>query len=306
MRERPSLNSIFPENFSHTLRRRHTIIKKIRKYFDSQGYTEVETPIRVTCPCIDHYIDAFDAGAGFYLSCSPELHMKRLLTLDLDCIYQITHSFRSEEQGPHHCSEFTMLEWYRKNTDYLGIMEETENLVKYLVRDDQGETGNWKFPFKRVTIEDLYVHNTGWNPCNNWDEDRYFRDWVEIIEPYLSAFQGVFVFDFPLPLASLSKTKHDLNTLCERFELFMHGLEIGNAYSELTDYNEHIQRFEKTKEKRKSMNKKYYIPDKSFLDSIKNGLPECGGIAIGVDRLIMALLGIPHIDLVQTFPIRRI
>ena len=100
----------FPGDFAATLRLRHTIIQAIRRFFDTRGYIEVETPLRVPCPCIDIYIDAFPAGASLFLSTSPEFHMKRLLRLDIQRIYQITRAFRAEEAGRHHSAEFTMLE----------------------------------------------------------------------------------------------------------------------------------------------------------------------------------------------------
>jgi len=296
----------FPDHFLHTLRSRHAIIKQIRAFFDGQGYLEVETPVRVPCPCIDPYIDAFTAEQDFYLSASPEFHMKRLLALDLRRIYQITRAFRAEETGPQHSSEFTILEWYRKGTDYLGIMHETEELVKFILRDADFKTDTWQFPFPRLKISELYLETAGWDPCCTWDEDRYFRDWAEKIDPYLYSYRAVFLFDFPAPLASLSKIKLENPCECERFELFMKGLEIGNAFSELINYEEHVMRFNQAGKKRLHMGKANYIPDKEFLNAIQAGIPECGGIAIGVDRLVMALLGCSHIDGVQTFPLCRL
>lgn len=296
----------FPDNFLHILQARHTIIKKIRKFFELQGYLEVETPVRVKCPSMDPYIDAFEAGQGLYLSSSPEFHMKRLLDLDFDRMYQITRAFRAEEEGRHHSPEFTMLEWYRKGTDYLGVLNETEDLVKFILCDADFTAEQWLFPFSRIRISELYSEKAGWDPCGSWDEDRYFRDWAEKIEPYLYSFQAVFLLDFPAPLAALSTIKAGNPLECERFELFMKGLEIGNAYSELINYDEHVLRFNQAGEKRQRMGKAPYPPDESFLKSIQAGISGCGGIAIGVDRLVMALLGLSHIDLVQTFPASRL
>ncbi len=307
MRERTSRAAAFPESFANTLRIRHTILKTIRSFFDSRGYLEVETPVRVRCPGMDPYIDALEAGEGFYLSASPELQMKRLLALDLDCMYQITRAFRADEQGRHHNPEFTMLEWYRKGTDYLGILEETEELVRYVAAVTEGSGVVWRFPFERLTVGQLYMQQAGWNPCSDWDEDRYFRDWAERIEPYLHTRAGLFLLDFPAPLAALSKIHGDNPAVCERFELFMAGIEIGNAFSELSDYREHEVRFQTAREKREALHKTPYPVDELFMESLRGGaLHETGGIAIGIDRLVMALLGMQHIDMVQTFPLSRV
>jgi len=307
MRECSSRAGAFPERFSNTLRIRHTILKNIRSFFDNRGYIEVETPLRVRCPCMDPYIDALEAGDGFYLSTSPEFHMKRLLALDIDCMYQITRAFRAEEQGQHHNSEFTMLEWYRKGTDYLGILDETEDLIRFLASDIVVSGGVWQFPFERMTVGQLYRLEAGWDPCSTWDEDRYFRDWVEKIEPSLQSLRGVFLLDFPAPLAALSKIRRDNPAVCERFELFMDGIEIGNAFTELTDYREHEIRFQTTREKRQAMHKTAYPVDELFMQSIRSGcMQDTGGIAIGIDRLVMALLDLQHIDMVQAFPLSRV
>jgi elongation factor P--(R)-beta-lysine ligase len=306
MNVRPSPRAMFPGDFAAKLRLRHRIVQEIRFFFDNRGYTEVETPLRVPCPCIDIYIDAFPAGASLFLSASPEFHMKRLLTLDLARIYQIGHAFRAEEEGRHHSAEFTILEWYRTATDYRGIMEETEQLVMHLAETLAPRCEAFSFPFARMTVSGLYGKYAGWDPVRAWDEDRYFRDWAEKIEPALSGLGAFFLQDFPAPLAALAKIRHDDPLVCERFELFIRGLEIGNAYSELLDYDEHVRRFERAAAARRAMGKKPYPPDAGFLEALRLGLPACGGIAIGVERLIMALLGLDDINQVLAFPTERL
>jgi lysyl-tRNA synthetase class 2 len=298
--------AMFPGDFAAILRLRHSIIREIRRFFDSSGYTEVETPIRVPCPCIDIYIDAFPAGASLFLSTSPEFHMKRLLRLDLERIYQVGRAFRAEEAGRHHSPEFTMLEWYRTGTDYLGIMAETEALVRHLAETLEQRCVALHFPFTRMTVAELYEKYAGWNPVRDWSEDRYFRDWAGTIEPRLAGLGAFFLMDFPAPLAALSRIKQSDPLVCERFELFISGLEIGNAYSELLDYTEHVRRFEHAAAARTAMGRQPYPADEGFLDSVRIGLPACGGMAVGVDRLIMALLGLDHINQVQAFPAERL
>ena len=301
MSNAPTLDYPFPDNFKQLLITRHIINKKIRSFFINAGYVEVETPCRVKCPGIDPYIDAIPAGSGFYLAPSPELQMKRLLTLEIPRIYQITHAFRSNEQGALHNSEFTLLEWYRTGTDYWGIMDETEQLLLYLMEDDAKNQIN-DVPIQRTSVDELFREQAGWEPSKAWDEDRYFLDWVNKIDPYLATLPVIFIYDFPAPLSSLAKLKNDNQQVCERFELFMSGLEIANAFTELTDPLEQEARFKKASDKRRMMKKEAYTVDEKFLDALRMGIPACSGIALGIERLIMALYGHAEIGMVQAFP----
>jgi len=301
----------FPDNFKQLLITRHTINKKIRSFFTDAGYVEVETPCRVKCPGIDPYIDAIPAGSGFYLATSPELQMKRLLALGIPRIYQITHAFRSNEHGSLHNSEFTMLEWYRTGTDYWGIMEEIEQLLIYLMaRDSENQDipliNINKISFQRMSVDELFREQAGWEPSKAWDEDRFFLDWVDKIDPYLATLQVAFVYDFPASLSSLSKLKNNNHQVCERFELFICGLEIANAFTELTDPLEQEMRFKKALEKRRLMKKEEYTIDEKFLDALRRGIPACSGVALGIDRLIMALYDHTEIGMVQSFPETRL
>lgn len=299
----------FPVDFYQTLQIRHRITRKIREFFDNRNYLEVETPIRVPCPGIDPYLDALPAGSGFYLATSPELQMKRLLGLKIPCIYQLTHAFRANERGALHNAEFSLLEWYRTNTDYLGIMDETEAMLKVIIEDldlDKSSAPKYAFPFDRIYVDDLFKALAGWQPSRNWNEDRYFFDWVEKIEPFLASQKGVFVIDFPAPIAALAKIKESNPLVSERFELFMHGIEIANAFTELTDHQEQAERFKEARKKRLLLGKEVYAVDEKFLAALQAGIPECGGIALGIDRLIMAVLGLRDIAMVQTFPLSRL
>jgi lysyl-tRNA synthetase class 2 len=305
----PAIAHSFPDNFKQLLITRHTINKKIRSFFTDAGYVEVETPCRVKCPGIDPYIDAIPAGSGFYLATSPELQMKRLLALGIPRIYQITHAFRSNEHGSLHNSEFTMLEWYRTGTDYWGIMEEIEQLLIHLMgRDSENQDIPLinKISFQRMSVDELFREQAGWEPSKAWDEDRYFLDWVNKIDPYIATIPFVFIYDFPAPLSSLSKLKTNNHQVCERVELFIRGLEIANAFSELTDPLEQEARFKKALGKRRMMKKEEYTIDEKFLDALKGGIPACSGVALGIDRLIMALYGYTEIGMVQAFPEARL
>ncbi|MCP4715006.1 MAG: EF-P lysine aminoacylase GenX [Deltaproteobacteria bacterium] len=281
---------------------RHEITKAIRAFFDERGYLEVETPVRVYCPGIDPHIDAFSADDDLYLATSPELHMKRIMCCGPERIYQITRAFRREEVGRRHAPEFSMLEWYRAGTDYLGILNETEELLQALTCAVDTVCRDLVFPLERVAVDDLFHECAGWHPSRDWDEDRYYRDWVEKVEPRLAQIPALFVMDFPAALASLATLKTGNPLVCERFELFMQGMEIGNAFTELRDINEHRARFDDAGAQRRRLGKVAYPVDERFMDALISGLPGCGGIAVGVDRLIMALLGKESIDEVMAFP----
>lgn len=305
MRKPASSYPVIPKSFAQTIKARHTIIKRTRSFFDDGGYLEVQTPIRVTCPGIEAYVDAIPAGRGFYLATSPELQMKRILAAGIPKIYQITHAFRAEELGPLHCPEFLMLEWYRTGTDYLGIMEETEELLQAIIEGLNYDCCRLTFPLPRMSVDDLYYQAAGWRPSVAWDEDRYFSDWVEKVEPVLRLQNGLFLNEFPVALASLSRLKRGQPQICERFELFLHGIEMANAFTELTDYDEHLRRFKDASRRREQMAKEVYPIDEDFMESVRIGIPECAGIALGLDRLIMALLGHSSIENIQTIPPRR-
>ena len=151
--------TIFPESLKQTLLSRHKILKTIREYLHGAGYIEVDTPMRVHCPGFDPYIDAISAGKGFYLITSPELHMKRLLHLGIPKIYQITHAFRDHEQGPSHNSEFTILEWYRTNANYLDIIDEAEQIIQTVMLNGSLEyphCSHYEFPFLRISVDELF------------------------------------------------------------------------------------------------------------------------------------------------------
>lgn len=300
-----SINS-FSSDFINVLKSRQKILSRIRQFFDISDYLEVETPVMVKCPGIDPYIEPIISGDGFYLATSPELHMKRLLSAGFDKIYQITQSFRSEESGPLHNNEFTMLEWYKAGSDYLDIMLETEVLISQLCGSDIIDKNRFTFPFKRITVDELYNKVAGWEPSCIWDEDRYFRDWAEKIDPYLKTIDAVFVMDFPASLSALSKLKEDNSLVCERFELYLYGVEIANAYSELTGLIEHELCFKNALKRRQELGKQIYEIDSGFMDAVKKGIPEAGGVALGIDRLVMVLLDKTKIEDVIAFPENRL
>lgn len=296
-----------PDELVRTIISRHRIYHYIRDFFTKRDYIEVETPIMVPSPGIDPYIDAIPVGGGMYLATSPELQMKRLLGMGMKRIFQLTRAFRYGEQGKLHNPEFSLLEWYQADKDYLYLMDEVESFIRDLVASlgNQGvvrlELPSNTIP--RYNVDELFKTYTGWIPSRDWDEERFFLDLVEKVEPRLASEPAVIIYDFPAPLASMARLKPGMPNLCERFELYLDGLEVANAFSELTNPQEQMERFIQDRMRRKRMGKDPHPIDYKFLRTLEQGLlPPCTGIAMGLDRLIMALTGKHHIDDVMAFP----
>jgi len=278
---------------------RSRILSAIRKWFEKSGFTEVETPVRLPAPALELHIDAEPAGAGF-LRTSPELHMKRLLAAGYDKIYQMGPCFRKGEWGHLHHPEYTMLEWYRANADYLDILHDTESLVTQ-VSHSAGSRPLPTPPWPRFTVEELYLQHAGWNPVASYSAERFEHDLVTLIEPALPRDTPVFVMDYPAAAAALSRRKPGHEAVAERFELYINGVEITNAFSELTNPDEQRLRFEHCAQERKAMGAPTYPLDEAFLAALELGMPPSGGIAMGIDRLVMVLLGATSLDEVIAF-----
>jgi lysyl-tRNA synthetase class 2 len=290
---------------------RHKIYQHIRLFFSKKDYVEVETPVLVPCPGIDPHIDAISVERELYLATSPELQMKRLLGMGMKRIFQFTKAFRKGEQGELHNPEFNILEWYHAEKDYQYLMDETESMIRELVKvvSDSGENHLVldSAPFPRYEVDELFDTYAGWIPSLCWDENRFFLDFIEKVEPYICSIPAVIIYNFPVPVASLARLKSDNPHLAERFELYMNGLEVANAFSELTNPIEHRERFLRAQKRRRRMGKTVYPMDHRFLQTVEQGLlPPCAGIAMGLDRLIMALTGKRNIEKVMSFPVSRL
>jgi len=289
---------------------RHHLGRAIRGFFDQRGYVEVFTPVLVRCPGIDPHIDAIAAGESFYLATSPELHMKRLLGCGLKKIYQLTHAFRSDEIGKYHNCEFSILEWYETGINYQDLMELTENLIQTVDRQMAEYLSRkplFSLPFARISVDEAFEQHAGWCPSREWDEERFFLDLIEQVEPALQDMPAFFLYDFPAPMASLARLKPQDPKLSERFELYLKGVEIVNGFSELTCAREQRERFERDRARRIAMNKEPYPLDQHFLSVLEKGLlPDCAGAALGVDRLLMTLTGAEQISQVMAFPLPQV
>jgi lysyl-tRNA synthetase class 2 len=278
---------------------RNVLMQRIRTFFYEQGFVEVETPIRLRVPCMELHIDAERSGDHF-LRTSPEIFHKQLLAAGHDRIFEVGKCFRSGERGPLHHPEYTMLEWYRANTDYRGVLAETKALIHAVAGvADPGlrDLGEWKI----ITVSKAFMEYAGWDPAGNYDEDRFDLDLVEKVEPALKNLGGaVVLIDYPVEAAALSRRKPDDSQRAERWELYINGIEIANAYSELTDPVEQRVRFEACAKQRSALGKEVYPIDESFIKALET-MPPAGGVALGVDRLLMLIAGADSLDAVLPF-----
>ena len=273
---------------------RAKLLRLVRNFFDSRGFAEVDTPVRIPAPAPEVHIDCPPCGSSF-LRASPELQMKKLLAAGMEKIYQIGPCFRDGERGSRHNPEFTMLEWYRANGDYEDIAKDMEELVAEAYSVLKGV--ELPRPFKRLSVRDAYVRFAGWDPLESWDGDRFDYDMALKIEPSLPP-EPLFLYDYPAEAASLSRLKESDPRLAERWELYLGGMELANAFSELTDPAEQSKRFLAAKEERKKLGEADYPIDGEFLD-VLGTMPPAGGVALGVDRLLMLLCGAKHIEEVR-------
>lgn len=291
-----------------TLERRSKILRTVRDFFDALGFIEVETPVRIPAPAQETHIDAPPSGRA-WLRASPELHMKRLLTEGFEKIYQIGPCFRSGECGRRHNPEFTMLEWYRTGADYLDILADTEALVSAVFMalfgkttlSYRGATIQLAGPWTRLTVSDAYRRWAGWDPAEHWDADRFDTDMIARIEPALPRATPCVLIDYPAPAASLARLKPGDARVAERWEVYIGGLEIANAYSELCDGTAQRARFNEAARERQALGKDVYPLDEPFLNALERGMPPCGGIALGLDRLVMLACDADDIAEVRAF-----
>jgi lysyl-tRNA synthetase class 2 len=288
---------------------RARVVREVRAFFESRGYVEVETPLAIPCPGLELHLDAFEVvptgspardHAPRFLSTSPEYQMKRLLADGFTRIFQITRAFRVGELGDRHNPEFTILELYRAHAGVEAIMRDTEQLVARVtggvVRVD-GRLIDTRPPFARMTVCDAYERYAGIASDETLriaehDEDRFFRLLVDVVEPALSKLDhALFLTEYPASQASLARKKPGDPRVAERFELYVAGVELCNGFGELTDAVEQRTRFEHDRAERARRGKPVYPIDERFLEALVRGMPDSGGNAIGLDRLVALATG---------------
>jgi len=320
-RHRPAVDSraeatrFIDEGVGVNLWVRAQVLSAIRSYFARESFVEVDTPGLVPSPGLDLHLDAVEAEGG-YLITSPEYQMKRLLVGGLPRIFQLSHVFRRGETGARHNPEFTMLEWYRAFAGVDDVMHDTELLVAEIACSFHpngtlaGEHGPVAVapPFPRIPVAEAFQrfagveHDRVLAMADN-DPDMYFRILVEKVEPALSHEPTpVFLVDFPISQASLARSKPTDPRLCERFELYIDGVELCNGFGELTDPDEQRRRLLADQNARRAAGKPVYPIDERFLAALGEGMPPSAGNALGVDRLIALCAGEREIARVMPFP----
>jgi lysyl-tRNA synthetase class 2 len=291
----------------NNLERRALILDYIRKFFKEQGFLEVETPLRVPGVLPEPFIVPFTSG-DWFLAPSPELHMKRLLAAGYEKLFQFSHCFRQGERGRWHNPEFTMLEWYRAGADYNDIIRDTEKLISGLAAGPGrksvikygGRDIDIRPPWPRTTVRDAYLKAAGWDPNITSDLRRFDIDFVEKVLPSFNPSRPTLLVDYPAALGSLARLKPGEPSVAERAEVFIGGLELANAYSELADAAEQEKRFREAIEQIRQERKQEITMPTRFLEAVAY-LPACGGVALGIDRLVMLFCDAASIDEVMAF-----
>lgn len=288
---------------------RARMMASIRRHLDSRGFLAVETPVRLTAPALEDYIDAEPSGSQ-WLRTSPELHMKRLLAAGYEQIYQIGPCFRSGERGRRHLPEFTMLEWYRLNADWRDILQDTQELLPQVLLDCLQQT-NCQFrghcvdftpPWDEISVGEAFRKYASADLDLCLANGTFEQVLVEQIEPRLGFVRPLILSEYPLACSGLSQAIPGCPDRVERWEMYVCGLELGNACSELLDSQEQERRFAACAELRRQQNRPVYPLDQTFLETLRLGLPPAAGIAIGLDRLAMILNNADEIAEVVPFP----
>ncbi len=307
----------------------HSLLQDIRYFFKKQNFLEVETPLLNQSGNVEAYIDSFhvfrknahkspqkkkEEKLAGYLITSPEYKLKSILASLRRDLYQIAHCFRSGDIGDFHLEEFLMLEWYKINADEFALMKQCEDLLHSI--KISSFPNNSKKPVKqtlsfskrslyailqeyvgcgweRENLEQTLIakHLPGYRDARQMPySDLFFTVFLNLVEHHLGKDGPEFIYHYPPELSAFSKVE---NGYARRFELYWNGLELANGYYELTKREEYEQRFFEENTLRKRLKKETMVPDRDFCDTLENnqGLPECSGIALGVDRLFLLLLG---------------
>jgi lysyl-tRNA synthetase class 2 len=290
------------------LKKRATLIQAVRAFFINRGYLEVDTPVRLPVLIPEAYNEPVESNDHF-LQTSPEICMKRLVA-ESGCqkIFQICKCYRKNERGDRHLPEFTMLEWYRTQSDYHSLMEECEELVCDLARVS-GHSESIVFkdvkislekPWRRLSVADAFKQYSPVTVEHALKQNMFDEVLCRNIEQHLGINKPVFLYDYPTVLGALARKKKGDPSVAERFELYIGGLELANGFSELTDANEQRLRFEQDLKSINCQKRAAGKMPERFLEALPH-LPETAGLALGLDRLAMVLFNAERIDQVVTF-----
>ena len=309
------------------LKSRAKVIQTIRQFFANRDVLEVDTPAMSHATVTDIHLHTFQTefvGPGYadgrklYFMTSPEFHMKRLLAAGSGCIYQICKSFRNEENGRYHNPEFTMLEWYRVGFDHHQLMDEMDELLQLVLGCGDAQRMSYQQAFLSVlgvcpleaSMTELkrVASELGLSDIAEPEQDRDTLLQLLFsmgVEGKIGQDVPTFVFDFPASQAALAKINPQDPRVADRFEVYFKGIELANGFHELDNPAEQLKRFEEDNLKRGEMGLAPQPIDHHLIEALKSGLPDCAGVALGIDRLIMLSLGCDHIDQVTAFPFPR-
>jgi lysyl-tRNA synthetase class 2 len=318
-----------PDDFRPTaslenLRLRADLLRRLREFFDSRGFLEVEMPILSADTVVDRHLDPFSLDVGpaggkpqtFWLQTSPEFAMKRLLAAGAEAIYQVSRVFRQEERGSLHNPEFTLVEWYRAGDDFRNGMKLTGDLCMALLGRGPAQRLSYAEAFQRYVGLDPHTANletliAAARQCESpppegmAHEDRDgWLDWLltERVQAHLGIERPVLLYDFPASQAALAQIRPGDPPLAERFELYVSGWELANGYHELLDAAELRRRNARANELRRGDGKTALPEESRLLAAMERGLPPAVGCALGFDRLVMLAAGAKSIDEVIAFP----
>jgi lysyl-tRNA synthetase, class II len=311
---------------------RSRMVAAIRRYLDERGFVEVETPIlqpryggAFARPFVTHHNEL---DADFYLRIATELYLKRLIVGGLEKVYELGKDFRNEGVSFKHNPEFTMLEWYEAYADYRDTMERIEGLVSSVAAEVLGTTRitfrgqeiELAPPWRRLKLVDALVEQEAWSEDEGelralldarGVETGADRTWAQLVDHALSNLveptlvQPTFLVDYPVELSPFARTTDDAPDLVERFEYFIAGMELGNAFSEINDAEEQAERFRLQQSQRAAGDETAEEGDPDYVEALSYGMPPTGGIGLGIDRLAMLFTGRETIRDVMLFPALR-
>lgn len=303
------------------LRARAALLARVRAFFAARDVLEVETPVLGRFGVSEPHLVSLQASDGQaldgFLQTSPEYHMKRLLAAGSGPIFQIARVFRGDEQGRRHNPEFSLLEWYRPGFGLEALMTEVAELVMEVLGCDRPRVRDCRGLYRELAGVDPWVDEvsrlrevageaSGLDPQTLSRGDALDLLMSHRVEPGLTAQGPVFVVDYPPDQAALARREEkDGGVVARRFELYIDGLELCNGYQELLDAGEQAERFEQDNRIRRDLGRPQMAPDARLIAALRQGLPECSGVALGLDRLLMLAVGASSIEQVLAFPAER-
>ncbi|HPO91072.1 MAG TPA: hypothetical protein P5105_03335 [Victivallales bacterium] len=278
------------------IQRRNKLLHSIRKFFTKESFIEIETPVIIDAPLPEPNIEAISTDNGF-LRTSPEAMLKACLAAGYEKIFEIGPCFRKEERGRLHREEFSMLEWYQVNVDSTQLISFTKNLLIHCAVELNGhskinyldKTVDLNSDWEIISLKDAFAKFANLTLEESVGKNRFELDLLDKIEPNLPQNKPIIITDYPAKFRAFAKLKDSDNTLADRWELYIAGVEISNTYSELVEPCEIRKLISQFQQERKKLKMKDYPLPAIFMEAIKAGIPKSAGSALGIDRLLMLL-----------------